>query len=113
MRQVVPVKIGEAEFLVETIDTVDDPDRAGSGGGLTPIGDGGGAESFERIRGMIEAVGAELADVWAKVQPQEATVEFGVAADIKSGRLTGLLVSGGAAATLKVTLKWSAAPGGE
>ncbi|MQM28049.1 CU044_2847 family protein [Glycomyces albidus] len=113
MRQVVPVKVGEAEFLVETIDTVDDPDRAGVGdGGLTPIGEAG-PESFERIRGMIEAVSGELADVWAKVQPQEATVEFGVAADVKSGRLTGLLVSGGAAATLKVTLKWSSSPGGE
>lgn len=111
MRQVVPVRIGETEFLVETIATVDDPDLdAPDDGGLTPIGDDAGAESFARLRGMIEAVTGELSAAWAKTKPQEAVVEFGVAADVKAGKLTGLLVSGGAAATLKVTLKWTSVP---
>ncbi|MEU6861450.1 CU044_2847 family protein [Glycomyces sp. NPDC046736] len=110
MRQVVPVKIGDAEFLVETVDTVDDPDRASGDGGLTPIGAESDADSFDRLRGMIEAVSGELTAVWERVRPDQAVVEFGVAADVKAGKLTGLLVSGGAAATLKVTLTWTSAP---
>lgn len=111
MRQVVPVRIGDTEFLVETVTTVDDPDLGAPGdGGLTPIGDGAGAESFSRLRGMIEAVTGELSAAWEQTRPHEAVVEFGVAADVKAGRLTGLLVSGGAAATLKVTLKWTRLP---
>lgn len=112
MRQVVPVRIGETEFLVETIATVDDPDIAGpdGSGGLTPIGDAAGTESFARLRGMIEAVTGELSAAWEKTRPQEAVVEFGVAADVKAGKLTGLLVSGGTAATLKITLRWTSLP---
>ncbi|WP_051326372.1 CU044_2847 family protein [Glycomyces tenuis] len=107
MRQTVPVKVGQAEFLVETVaDAADE-------GSLRPIS---GAldepESLDRIRDTVEAVSGELVSVWEKVRPQEATVEFGIAVDVKAGKLTGLLVGGGAAATLKVTLKWSSASDG-
>lgn len=112
MRQVVPVRIGETEFLVETVATVDDPDHAPrTGGGLTPIGGGvPQAEPFDRMKDVIQAVTDELTEVWERARPQEAVVEFGIAADVKAGKLTGLLVSGGAAATLKVTLKWTSLP---
>ena len=111
MRQVVPVRIGETEFLLETIATVEDPDTAGGAGGLTPIS---GAlpqpESFDRVKDMIRAVTDELTSVWEQSRPQEAVVEFGIAADVKAGKLTALLVGGGAAATLKITLKWTSPP---
>ncbi|GAB3225138.1 hypothetical protein GCM10027447_14270 [Glycomyces halotolerans] len=110
MRQVVPVKVGEAEFLVETV--AETPDE----GSLTPIGaldfTSEEPESLDRIRDMISAVSGELVSAWEKAQPQEATVEFGVAVDVKAGKLTGLLVGGGGAASLKVTLKWTASPDG-
>lgn len=112
MRQVVPVRIGEAEFLVETVATVDDADTAGGvSGGLTPIsGAVPQAETFDRVKDMIQAVTDELTSVWEQSRPQEAVVEFGVAADVKAGKLTGLLVGGGAAASLKITLKWTSLP---
>jgi hypothetical protein len=108
MRQVVPVRIGETEFLVETVTAVDGADAAG---GLTPIsGALPPAESFDRVKDMVQAVTEELTAVWKKARPQEAVVEFGVAADVKAGKLTGLLVGGGAAASLKITLKWTSLP---
>lgn len=114
MRQRVPVKIGNAEFLIETVDQIIDADSDGdsSHSTLAPVGDTVGAtdtpESFQQIRAMVEAITGELVAAWEKARPDEATVEFGVAADVKAGRLTGLLVSGGASASLKVTLKWTA-----
>ncbi|MFD0559544.1 hypothetical protein FB566_0188 [Stackebrandtia endophytica] len=118
MRQRIPVKVGNAEFLIETVDetTGTATDWSSPDGALTPIGDDAGSEvpeSFQQIRAMVEAVAGELTAAWEKVRPDEATVEFGVAADVKSGRLTGLLVSGGASASLKVTLKWTATTDGD
>ncbi|TWJ07785.1 hypothetical protein LX16_4948 [Stackebrandtia albiflava] len=108
VREVVPVKIGDTEFLMETVaspsDTYD---------GLTPISGSLEPESFDRVRDMVAAVAGELTTVWERVKPQEATVEFGVTADVKSGRLTGLLVGGGASASLKITLKWTSIPDGQ
>ncbi|HEU5127710.1 MAG TPA: CU044_2847 family protein [Glycomyces sp.] len=107
MRQAVPVTIGSAEFLIETTEAAADAD-----GGIEPIGDDlfDRPETFDRLRETVEAVSAELVAVWQKVRPAEATVEFGIGADVKTGKLTGILVSGGAAASLKVTLKWTDKP---
>lgn len=88
MRQSVPVRIGSAEVLVET--------AAKSGGGLKPV-DGklpGGPGNFDGIRDTIKAVSGELVAAWENSGASEATVEFGIAAEVKAGRLTGLLVGG-------------------
>ncbi|MCH7230874.1 hypothetical protein L0U85_08425 [Glycomyces sp. L485] len=110
MREIVPVRVGEADFLVETV-----AEAAAADGALTPVSGTldftpDEPESLDRIRDMITAISGELVTAWEKVQPQEATVEFGIAADVKAGKLTGLLVGGGAAATLKITLKWTSEP---
>ena len=110
MRQVVPVKVGEAEFFVETAG-----EAAKEDGPVTPINgeldfEPTEPESLDRIRDMITAITGELVTAWEKAQPQEATAEFGIAADVKAGKLTGLLVGGGASASLKITLKWTAEP---
>ncbi|WP_100444820.1 CU044_2847 family protein [Glycomyces xiaoerkulensis] len=112
MRQAVPVTIGSAELLVETAEPSQSSE---SGGGLTPISaqQADMDQTFDRVREAIEAVSGELVSAWEKSRPTEATVEFGIDADLKSGKLTGMLVSGGAAASLKVTLKWASAPDGE
>ncbi|MEU0130364.1 CU044_2847 family protein [Streptomyces sp. NPDC006289] len=73
--------------------------------GLPSLGDVGSA-----ITGM-----ARLArDAVRAAQPDSASIEFGVDVKVESGKLTGLVVSGSANATLKVTLNWesgsSAAP---
>lgn len=52
---------------------------------------------------------AELDQAWNTVKPTEATVEFGLSLTAKSGKLTGLVVEGDAAASLKVTMVWNSA----
>ncbi|MGH8877264.1 MAG: CU044_2847 family protein [Stackebrandtia sp.] len=120
MYQAVPVRIGSAEFLVETVTAPEEVDATtapdddgGLDGETTPIADAPHqqAETFDRVREMIEAISGELVAAWEKSRPAEATVEFGIAADVKAGKLTGLLVGGGAAASLKVTLKWTSTSG--
>ena len=55
----------------------------------------------------LEAISSELAQAWQVVRPEEATVEFALGVKVKEeSKLTGLLVSGGAEGSLKVTLKW-------
>jgi len=86
-----------AEFFVELAD----------GGGPSVIG-AAEALSFDGVRSTLEGVAAELAKAWEKVQPDEATVGFGIKLTAKSGKLTGLIVDGGGEAALTVTLKWTA-----
>jgi hypothetical protein len=45
-------------------------------------------------------------DAVQAVRPDSASIEFGVDVKIESGKLSGLIVSGTANATLKVTLTW-------
>ena len=85
------------EFFVELAD----------GGGTQPISVDQ-ALSFDGVRSTVEAIASELADVWERVKPSEAIVEFGLSVTAKSGRLTGLLVDADGGASLKVSLRWTA-----
>jgi len=89
------VKAGDAEFYVEVSDT----------GGPTTIRDTGPL-SFDGVRATVEGIATELAQVWQKVKPSEASVAFGLKLTAKSGKLTGLLVEGGGEGSLTVTLTW-------
>ncbi len=91
----VPVRVGEITFLVEV----------SSGGGPTNVGMDE-VLSFDGVRATVEALASEFAQVWAKVAPHEATVEFGLNIEVKSGKLTGLLVEGKGSGSVKVALKW-------
>ncbi len=90
------VSAGGAQFYVEVVEA----------GGPAPIRDDGGPLSFDGVRTAIEGIATELAQVWQRVRPSEASVEFGLKVTGKSGKLTGLLVEGGGEATLSVTLTW-------
>ncbi|HEV2635382.1 MAG TPA: CU044_2847 family protein [Actinocrinis sp.] len=92
------VRIGEVEFLVQIAES----------GGPQPVG-AQAAYSFDGVRDTVEAVAGQLAEVWRKVRPDEASVEFGLCIAAKSGKLLGLLVDGGTEAALKVTLTWRTA----
>lgn len=92
------VLVGDTEFLVEVADA----------GGPQTVGLDR-ALSFDGVRDTVEAVAAEVAKVWERVKPAEATVEFGLSLTTTTGRLTGLLVDAGGAASLKVSLTWKAA----
>ena len=56
----------------------------------------------ETLEGIAQAVRSGL----EKATPSKTTVELGIELAVKSGKLTGLVVEGGAAASLKVTLEW-------
>lgn len=99
-RQVERVRVGEVDFFVEVADT----------GGPRTVGVAD-ALSFDGVRETVEAVATELARVWDQVKPAEARVEFGLSLTAKSGRLTGLVVEGGASASLTVALTWRSPTG--
>src|SRR5687768_8389765 len=73
--------------------------------GPSPI-EGLSSHSFEHVRETVEQISMELSKAWEKVRPTEASVEFGLKVTAKSGKLTGLLVEGGAEAALNVKLTW-------
>lgn len=89
------VRIGDTELFVELAERRG-PQTVGAEHAL----------SFDGVRESIEAISGELAETWARVQPAEATVQFGVSLTAKTGRLTALLVEGGGSASLTVSLKW-------
>jgi len=96
------VRAGGAEFYVE----LSDP------GGPTTISDKHPL-SFDGVRATVEGIATELAQVWQKVKPSEASVAFGLKFTAKSGKLTGLVVEGGGEASLMVTLTWKPPPDAE
>jgi len=96
MSETVPVRIGDVVFAAEV---------AGTGPANITLGE---ALSFDGVRDTIEALAAEMAKVWAKVQPDEATVEFGLSLDARTGKLTGLVLEGKAAASFSISLTWRA-----
>ncbi|MEB3119844.1 MAG: CU044_2847 family protein [Snowella sp.] len=62
---------------------------------------------FQEVADTVEAIADSLVKTFKKVQPQKASVEFGVKVAIKSGKLTTLLVEGSGEANLKIHLEWS------
>lgn len=89
------VLIGDTEVLMELR----------SSGGPTTV-DSGQKLSFEPAKKAIESVVTELGDAIQQARPQEASVEIGFSFTAKSGKLTALVVEGGAEASLKITLTW-------
>ena len=92
------VRVGDVEFFVEVAD----------GGGPRNVGVAD-ALSFDGVRDTVEAVAGQLAQVWDRVEPSQASVEFGLSLTAKAGKLTGLLVDADGSASLKLTLTWKAA----
>jgi hypothetical protein len=92
------VQAGDVEFFVEIAD----------GGGPQTVGVER-AMSFDGVRDTVEAVAAQLGQVWDRVKPAEASVKFGLSFTAKAGKLTGLLVDADGSASLKITLTWKAA----
>ena len=95
MGEVVPVVADGVEFFAEVV-----PADGLENVGLDEV------FSFDGVRRTVEVISSELVSAWEAVRPDEASVEFSLTLKAKEGKLTGLLVSGGAEGSLKVTLKW-------
>ncbi|MFV0524466.1 MAG: CU044_2847 family protein [Acidimicrobiales bacterium] len=61
---------------------------------------------FTNVGAAIRAIGGEVMGAVRAAGPDSATVEFSLGVKVKEGRLTGILVSGGADASIKVTMTW-------
>jgi len=62
---------------------------------------------FEGVSQTLEGIAQAVHSGVEKVTPSKTTVELGIELAVKNGKLTGLVVEGSAAASLKVTLEWS------
>ena len=62
--------------------------------------------SLGEVNKMIEGIASTLKATMDKVAPEKASVEFGIALELESGKLSALLVQGTASSSLKVTLTW-------
>ena len=68
---------------------------------------------FEGVSGTLEGIAQAVRSGLEKVTPSRTTVELGIELSVKNGKLTGLIVEGDAAASLKVTLEWGEQPKGD
>lgn len=62
------------------------------------------------LKDLISAIGGlsrELLDQITSLTYESAEIKFGFAATVEGGKLAALLVSGGAEASIEVTLRWS------
>ncbi len=55
----------------------------------------------------IKGLSRDLLDQIKSLSCDSAEIKFGISATVEEGKLTALLVSGGAEATVEVTLRWS------
>ena len=93
---VVPIELDGVLLTVQTVGE--------DAGGAADISDR--RWDLEQVQAAITKLAKLAQEAVVQVAPQEATIEFGVAIKTEAGRLTGLLVSGGAEASFKITLTW-------
>jgi hypothetical protein len=69
---------------------------------------GGWPDAFDLdgVSKTLEGIANAVRSGLVKVKASKTTVELGIDLAVKSGKLTALVVEGGAAASLKVTLEW-------
>ena len=61
---------------------------------------------FAQIATTIENIAKTLNATVAKINPDRASIEFGVELAIESGQLSALIVQGSTNGNLKITLEW-------
>ncbi|UJP41285.1 CU044_2847 family protein [Cellulomonas palmilytica] len=66
--------------------------------------------SFDDLAESVARISRSMTDALRRARPDEAEVTFGVDVAVEAGRLTSLLVKGGATATFGVRLLWKASP---
>jgi len=64
-------------------------------------------KSFKQVTEVLEGISKTLSESLEKIQPNKATVKFGMEFSIESGQLTAIIVKGASKANLEVTLEWN------
>lgn len=76
-------------------------------GGSEDVADITKALSLEQVTDTIQGIAQSVHSTLRSINPDKATVEFGIQVALESGTLTALLVKGTGTANLKVSLEWS------
>jgi len=63
--------------------------------------------SFKEVTDALEGIVNSLNNTIQKVNPNKASVKFGMELAIEAGQLTAMIVKGSSKANLEITLKWS------
>lgn len=61
---------------------------------------------FDSFKASAIRIAKEMKTVLDELAPDEGSIEFGLAASIESGTLTGFLAKGTGEANVKITLRW-------
>ena len=61
---------------------------------------------FKEVADAIEGIAGAVLATMQRVQPDRASVEFGVEVGIETGGVTALLVKGTGTGNLQITLEW-------
>ncbi|GAA3896044.1 hypothetical protein GCM10022244_02560 [Streptomyces gulbargensis] len=69
-------------------------------------GFGGRLPDLSAVTEALSAFAQQIGQALDRAAPDRATVEFGCQLCLDAGRLTALVVQGGAQASLRVTLEW-------
>ncbi len=62
--------------------------------------------AFSEATNTIESIAKQIGETLRKINPQKASVTFGVEVALEGGKLTTLLVNGSSKATLEICLEW-------
>src|SRR5690349_3468659 len=98
--EVKPLHLGEGDSIFVQVTVLDEGRKLDDG--ESKVSASKGDFSFERVTHSIEKMSAALAKTVVKVQPNKASIEFGLELATKEGQLTALLVQGSATANLTV-----------
>lgn len=93
---VVRADVGDGKVILVEARTTDPEEDVG-------VGD---LFKFDGVEDSIRTISERVVSALKGVQPDRASVEFGIDVSVESGALTGLLAKGTGGATLKVTLEW-------
>jgi hypothetical protein len=105
VRVVEVVLPNNAVALVQATD-LDEDERVADGGQVAEKVGWQDALDFESVSGTLEGIAQAVRSGLVKAVPSKTTVELGLGLAVKSGKLTALVMEGGASASLKVTLEW-------
>ena len=100
--EVRPLHLGEGSSIFVQVTMLDDKEE----GGEEKVSAFKENYSFENITNSIEKISTALAKTVDKVQPDKASIEFGLELATKEGQLTALLVQGSVTANLTIKLEW-------
>jgi hypothetical protein len=64
-------------------------------------------KSFGQVTEALEGISRSLVQSLEKVEPDKASVKFGLELAIESGNLTAVIVKGSGKANLEITLEWN------